>query len=131
MAARRRHSLDGTLKAVKDVLLPVNDNFEAFVVFIPAFFAYSHSAFLRTKLLSEYRLEGWVPDVDLELHGSTSRGLREKTALVMSLTRQANESAVWIDCSPVSKMSRGAMGQMRTEGANGTVLQNPDSPDSQ
>ncbi|MBZ5687030.1 MAG: hypothetical protein LAP86_18565 [Acidobacteriia bacterium] len=42
LAARRGHSLNGTFKAVKDVPLPLNDNFEAFVVFIPAFFACSH-----------------------------------------------------------------------------------------
>ena len=42
VAAGRRHCLDGTLEAIKDVKLPLNDKFKAFVVFVPAIFACRH-----------------------------------------------------------------------------------------
>jgi hypothetical protein len=46
MTARRRHRLYRTLEAIEDVPLPLNENFKAFVVFVPALFACSHRKFL-------------------------------------------------------------------------------------
>src|SRR5580692_1220344 len=99
-----------------------------------AFPHFSHVAtvhFLRQNYRSEYRVDGWVPEVDLELHASTSRGSREKTALVRFLRGRTNESAVWPDRWHTTRMFRGAMGQMQTEAANGSVLPTREAPDSQ
>jgi hypothetical protein len=46
MTARRRHRLNRAFETIEDVTPPLNENFKAFVVFVPALFACSHRKFL-------------------------------------------------------------------------------------
>src|SRR5205814_1896217 len=51
VGANRRQCMDRALEAIEGVMLPANDHFKRFVVFIFANFAYSHTQIFRAPPL--------------------------------------------------------------------------------
>jgi hypothetical protein len=58
MIASRRHHVDGTLEAVKDMCFPSEPDFESLVVFVSAMVTFGH----KFLLLSYIRF-GWIPSL--------------------------------------------------------------------